>query len=168
MEKYLSFLLLLLPFFASATTPPFNPLTVDAGPDIVICAPGETVSLNGSMLEPFSGVFWEPAAGMSDPNSLTDIYVPNAFSPNGDGINDIFQIYAGGNGIAKVNSFRIFSRWGESVFEYFDFQPNDPQFGWDGKHKGQEMNPAVFAWFAEVELIDGDVRLLKGDVTLLR
>jgi len=97
-----------------------------------------------------------------------DIYVPNAFSPNGDGINDIFHIYAGGNSIQEIKSFQIYSRWGESVFEYFDFQPNNPQFGWNGMHRGEEMDPAVFVWFAEVELIDGSTRFLEGDVHLTK
>ena len=97
-----------------------------------------------------------------------NIYVPNAFSPNGDGFNDIFLIYTGGNGIAQINSFQIFSRWGESVFQQYNFPPNDPQHGWDGKHKGELMNPAVFAWFAEVELIDGTKKLIKGDVLIAR
>ncbi len=97
-----------------------------------------------------------------------DIYVPNAFSPNGDGINDVFHIYTGGNGVAKINSFLIFSRWGEKVFELYDFPPNNPDYGWDGKYRAAVMNPAVFAWFTEVELIDGSVKLLKGDVTLMK
>ena len=97
-----------------------------------------------------------------------DIYVPNAFSPNGDGTNDLFLIYAGGNAISKINSFKIFSRWGESVYEQYNFPPNDPQYGWDGKHKGEMMNPAVFVWFTEVELVDGSVRFLEGDVTIIR
>jgi len=97
-----------------------------------------------------------------------DIYVPNAFSPNGDGINDIFLIYAGGNAVSEIKSFLVFSRWGESVFELYKFQPNIPQFGWDGKYRSEPMNPAVFAWFAEVELIDGSTRLLEGDVTLMK
>ncbi len=97
-----------------------------------------------------------------------DIYVPNAFSPNGDGINDVFLIYAGGNAIAEINSFLIFSRWGESVFEYYNFSPNDPQFGWDGKFRNEILDPAVFIWFAEVELIDGSKRLLEGGVNLVK
>ncbi|MEZ4955058.1 MAG: gliding motility-associated C-terminal domain-containing protein [Saprospiraceae bacterium] len=97
-----------------------------------------------------------------------NIFVPNAFSPNGDGTNDLLLIYAGGNGILKINSFLIFSRWGESVFQQFNFPPNDPQYGWNGKHKGELMDPAVFVWFAEVELIDGSTRLLEGGVTLIR
>lgn len=95
------------------------------------------------------------------------VYVPNAFSPNGDGANDKFEIYAGSS-VKKINSFLVFNRWGETVWEYTDFDPNDPAAGWDGLHRGEELNPAVFVWFAEIEFIDGVVEIFEGDVTLLR
>ena len=98
---------------------------------------------------------------------VRDVFVPNIFSPNDDGRNDIFYIQSGGQ-VANVKSFQIFNRWGESVYETFNFQPNDPNYGWDGEFRGEKLNPAVFVWFAEVEFIDGEVLLLKGDVTLLR
>ncbi|MBI1227383.1 MAG: T9SS type B sorting domain-containing protein [Bacteroidetes bacterium] len=96
------------------------------------------------------------------------VYVPNAFSPNGDGINDLLQVFAREGQVRKVKSFLVFDRWGESVFRYFDFQPNDPAFGWDGTHRGQPLNTAVFAWFAEVEFVDGTAELFEGDVVLMR
>ncbi|WP_367389171.1 gliding motility-associated C-terminal domain-containing protein [Lewinella sp. LCG006] len=96
------------------------------------------------------------------------IYVPNIFSPNGDGDNDVFYIFSDDNTIEKINSFRIFERWGSLVFERTDIQPNDPNVGWDGTHRGETLNPAVFVWFAEVELKNGDLKVLKGDVTLIR
>ncbi|MBK7407361.1 MAG: gliding motility-associated C-terminal domain-containing protein [Saprospirales bacterium] len=96
------------------------------------------------------------------------IYVPNVFSPNGDGENDVFYIFARDKNVKEIRSFLVFNRWGESVFEYYHFQPNNPAFGWDGNHRGQPVNPAVFAWFAEVEFIDGRVELFKGDVSLVR
>lgn len=95
------------------------------------------------------------------------VYVPNAFSPNGDGTNDVLIVYAGSQ-VSRVKSFLVFNRWGETVYQYFNFQPNDPASGWDGNHRGQIMNPAVFAWFAEVEFIDGSTELYEGDVTLMR
>jgi gliding motility-associated-like protein len=97
-----------------------------------------------------------------------NIYVPNAFSPNGDGTNDVFMIFAGGNSIQTIRSFLVFDRWGETVYQYYDFEPNNPVYGWDGNHRETPMNSAVFVWFAEVELIDGSVELLKGDVSLVR
>ncbi|MBK8566609.1 MAG: gliding motility-associated C-terminal domain-containing protein [Saprospiraceae bacterium] len=95
------------------------------------------------------------------------IYIPNGFSPNGDGTNDVFMIFSGPE-VQKIKSFLVFDRWGEAVFEYFDFEANNPAYGWDGRWRGQIMNPAVFAWFAEVEFKDGTVELFKGDVTLVR
>lgn len=97
-----------------------------------------------------------------------DVYVPNAFSPNDDGINDKFMVFSNLELPVKVNKFMVFSRWGESLYQQFDFMANDINYGWNGWHRGKPMDPAVFAWFAEVEFIDGSKRLLKGDVTLIR
>jgi gliding motility-associated-like protein len=97
-----------------------------------------------------------------------DIYIPNVFSPNADGVNEIFYIFAKENSIKNINSLQIFTRWGELVFEIYDFLPNDPQFGWDGFYRGVPMNSAVFVYWTEVELINGEVIILKGDVTIIR
>ncbi|RMF32633.1 MAG: gliding motility-associated C-terminal domain-containing protein [Bacteroidetes bacterium] len=96
------------------------------------------------------------------------MYIPNAFSPDGDGINDLFYIFAREGSVREIKTFLVFSRWGETVWEYHNFQPNDPAAGWDGTHRGQLMNPAVFVYFAEIEMIDGSIRLFEGDVTLIR
>ena len=96
-----------------------------------------------------------------------DVYVANVFSPNGDGENDVFFIQASAS-VARIKTFRVFNRWGEPVYEAFDFQPNDPAFGWNGMHRGEPVNPSVFAWFAEIEFLDGVVELLEGDVTVVR
>jgi len=95
------------------------------------------------------------------------VYVPNAFSPNNRDDNELFKIF-GANNVAKVKSFLVFSRWGETVYEYYNFTLDDPGNGWDGKNRGEYMNPDVFTWYAEVEFTDGVVREYKGDVTLLR
>ncbi|MEN0003463.1 MAG: gliding motility-associated C-terminal domain-containing protein [Bacteroidota bacterium] len=96
-----------------------------------------------------------------------NIFIPNAFSPNNDGDNDELIIF-GGSDVAKVNSMRIFNRWGEQVFKQLNFFPNDPATSWDGTFRGQVVNGGVYVYMAEVELIDGEVVLLKGDVTVLR
>ncbi|MFQ5448775.1 MAG: gliding motility-associated C-terminal domain-containing protein, partial [Saprospiraceae bacterium] len=101
-------------------------------------------------------------------NRQVDIYVPNVFSPNDDGINDRLVLFAKPGLVSKVLLFRVFSRWGESVFEAQDFLPNDLSYGWDGRHRGKPLDAGVFVWFAEVELIDGSREVLKGEVTLLR
>jgi gliding motility-associated-like protein len=95
------------------------------------------------------------------------VYVPNVFSPNDDGINDIFTIYAG-KSVTNIKSFVVFSRWGETMYSHGSFTPNDPTVGWDGKHRGKEMQPAVFTWYAEIEFVDGRTELYKGDVSLVR
>jgi gliding motility-associated-like protein len=113
--------------------------------------------------------------GCTDEDTLTvfvdrkkHIYVPNAFSPNNDGVNDVFQIFAKPGTVKKIKSFLVFSRWGETVWQYYNFQPNDPAYGWDGMYRGQQMDPALFAWFAEIEFVDGSTKLFKGDVLLSR
>ena len=96
------------------------------------------------------------------------IYVPNAFSPtNLDGINDNFMIYSKPGVVVQINSFQVYSRWGQLVYEDYDFPPNDPAYGWDGMNDGKMLNPGVFVYYAEVELIDGTVEIIKGDVALV-
>ena len=68
----------------------------------------------------------------------------------------------------EIKSFLVFNRWGETVFERYNFQPNDPSLGWDGRFRGQMMNAAVFVYYLEVEFIDGETELFKGDVMLMR
>ncbi|HMG15062.1 MAG TPA: gliding motility-associated C-terminal domain-containing protein, partial [Saprospiraceae bacterium] len=95
------------------------------------------------------------------------VFVPNAFSPNGDGINDRLTVYAGPE-VLKIKSFNIYSRWGEHIFEQNDFPPNALHYGWDGKARNKEFGPATFVWVAEVEFLDGLVLLYKGDVNILK
>ena len=95
------------------------------------------------------------------------VFVPNAFSPNGDGINDVLRIFAG-TGIERIHQFRVFDRWGETMFVATDFSPGDTNVGWRGDFRGQAMSPAVFVWTIEVELSDGRREMLSGDVLLTR
>jgi gliding motility-associated-like protein len=88
------------------------------------------------------------------------IFVPNVFTPNGDGNNDI--LYVRGFNIDRVH-FRIFNRWGELVFETRDLRQ-----GWDGTFKGQIAEGRVFGYVAEIECFGGDRNILQGNVTLLR
>jgi gliding motility-associated-like protein len=96
-----------------------------------------------------------------------NVYIPNIFSPNNDGANDLFFINAGSS-VTNIQSFVIYNRWGEPVFETYNIPPNDPSKGWDGTFRGELMNSAVFTYFAELEFVDGEVILFKGDVTLMR
>jgi len=100
---------------------------------------------------------------IKDPN----IYVPNSFSPNSDGINDFFTVYAKTSAVKQIRSFQIYDRFGERVFARENFNPNYDQMGWDGRFEQQPMNPGVFIWKAEIEFIDGRIEQLYGDVTLM-
>ena len=97
-----------------------------------------------------------------------NVFIPNAFSPNGDGANDLFMIFARSESIKEIKHFELFGRWGEKVFQADRFQPNDPAFGWDGKLRGETVDPGVFVYYAEIEFIDGYTEIYKGDFTLLR
>ena len=95
------------------------------------------------------------------------VHIPNVFSPNGDGVNDRFMLF-GGFAAREVRSLRVFSRWGELVYESRNMPLNDERFGWDGTFNGQPLAPGVFAFFAEVEFLDSEILIFEGDVTLVR
>ncbi len=94
------------------------------------------------------------------------IYVPNVFSPNNDGVNDGFTLFTN-HEVEEIENLRVFSRWGELVFERESFQPNDESLGWNGIFRGQPMGVGVFTYTAKVRLIDDSTRILGGDVLLL-
>ncbi|MCH2046653.1 MAG: gliding motility-associated C-terminal domain-containing protein, partial [Saprospiraceae bacterium] len=95
------------------------------------------------------------------------IGVAAAFTPNGDGTND-YLFVQGDDKVAQINVFRVYSRWGELVYEGTGLTINEATQGWDGTYKGKPMNSGVIAWYAEVEFLDGHVEIIKGDATLLR
>ena len=98
--------------------------------------------------------------------SGANVFIPNTFSPNGDGANDKF--YPRGKGLFKVKAFRIFNRWGELVFMKNDFMPNDENAGWDGTYKGQRLNPDVYVYTVDIQCNSSNTLALKGNITLIR
>jgi gliding motility-associated-like protein len=96
----------------------------------------------------------------------TELFVPNAFSPDGDGINDVLLVQ--GKGVKMVKSFKIFSRWGELVFERSNFVPGDRSAAWDGKIRGNPAPPDVFVYIAEVICEKGLPSSFKGNVAILK
>ncbi len=90
-----------------------------------------------------------------------DIYVPTAFTPNGDGRNDKFYPFP--VGIKSINYFRVFNRWGQQVFS--STQLND---GWDGKLGGAEQSSGTYVWMAQALTKDNKVITKKGIVTIIR
>ncbi len=98
---------------------------------------------------------------------IRDVYFPNAFSPNNDGSNDQFYIHAGPEA-NNVQSLRIFSRWGELVFEQLNFTPNDPIHGWNGTNQNRLLDSGVYIWQAAIDFIDGETVIYTGDVALVK
>jgi gliding motility-associated-like protein len=94
-----------------------------------------------------------------------NLFMPNTFSPNGNGSNEIF--YPRGKGIERIKTLRIFNRWGEVVFERNNFQPNDPAAGWNGTYKGKKPQSDVYVYQVEVFCENGDTIKLNGNVSLL-
>lgn len=91
------------------------------------------------------------------------LYIPNAFTPNGDGENDYFKPYAP-VGIVKKMYFAVYDRWGELIYE----SDNINDKGWDGTFRGKQLTPDVYVYFFEATCIDKDTFTKKGNVTLIR
>jgi gliding motility-associated-like protein len=94
-----------------------------------------------------------------------NLFMPNTFSPNGDGNNDYF--YPRGTGLERVKLLRIFNRWGEVVFEKRDVPVNDPTAGWDGTYKGKKPLADVYIYQVEVFCENGEIIRLNGDIALI-
>ncbi|HEY1112287.1 MAG TPA: gliding motility-associated C-terminal domain-containing protein, partial [Chitinophagaceae bacterium] len=76
------------------------------------------------------------------------VYIPNTFTPNHDGVNDVFALK--GYGIRQVKSLRIYNRWGEVVFERKDFEPGDRSAAWDGRYKGLPVPVGSYVYIAQM------------------
>ncbi|WP_018612736.1 T9SS C-terminal target domain-containing protein [Segetibacter koreensis] len=94
------------------------------------------------------------------------VVIPNAFSPNGDGINDVF--YPTGNDASNVKSFTIYNRWGRQVFGVNNVSGNDPGYGWNGTVNGKPAEVGVYYYIIEVVGVDYKITKYAGYVTLLK
>jgi gliding motility-associated-like protein len=115
------------------------------------CGPSETSSIQCATLE-----YIAPS-----------VYIPNVFSPNNDGINDLIYVQSNAP-VSEVNKFIVFDRWGNIVFEDQDFLPNDPDHAWNGSFSGQFLNPAVYSYQVELSTVYQDKIKLSGDITLIK
>ena len=86
--------------------------------------------------------------------------VPNAFSPNGDGLNDVLRILSSGY---TLRQFKIYNRRGQEVFS-----SRDIRLEWDGRFKGSPLGMDTYFWYAEIGLPEGIAEIRKGDILLLR
>ncbi len=88
--------------------------------------------------------------------------VPTGFSPNGDGVNDVFRIARWLN-VARIDDFAVYNRWGQKVFSTTNIEE-----GWNGTYKNERADLGVYVWFLSAQTKDGKQVLRKGNVTLLR
>jgi gliding motility-associated-like protein len=95
-----------------------------------------------------------------------NVFIPNTFSPNGDGANDIF--YPRGTGLFKIKTLRIFNRWGQTVFEKNSFDANDAAAGWDGSFRGTKLNPDVYVYTIDIICDNNSILVYKGNVALIQ
>ncbi|MBP1652783.1 MAG: hypothetical protein H6Q26_2940, partial [Bacteroidetes bacterium] len=92
------------------------------------------------------------------------VFVPNAFTPDGLPENRILMVRA--SGISAVKSFRVFNRWGRVMYERSNFAPNSSEFGWNGYINGKKADTGVYVYTVEVVCENGTPYTLKGNVTL--
>jgi gliding motility-associated-like protein len=95
-----------------------------------------------------------------------NVFIPNTFSPNADGANDIF--FPRGTGLYTIKQLRIFNRWGEEVFTRSNFNANDEKAGWDGTFKGQKLTPDVYIYIMDIQCQNNSVLVYKGNIALIK
>ncbi len=111
--------------------------------------------------------------GCADEDQMTvfvndeNIFLPTVFSPNGDGQNDFFTLYSK-NYIQEIVLFEIFDRWGGKLFSRKNFQPNIPEYGWDGIYKDKPVAPGVYVY--QIQFIDteGHLKSRPGEITVVK
>ncbi|HHB78544.1 MAG TPA: gliding motility-associated C-terminal domain-containing protein, partial [Saprospiraceae bacterium] len=97
-------------------------------------------------------------------DGCSDFFVPNVFSPNGDGKNDFFQIYLRDDNV-KILSCRLFNRWGNMIY----ISENNNLFRWNGRYKDKSLEAGVYVYSIEYQTIgDETIKIAKGDLTLIR
>ncbi len=105
----------------------------------------------------------------------SSLFIPNAFSPNADGENDIFYVRNELNpSIKKISEFRVFDKWGAKMFDVRDLHegqqavPENPYFGWDGNFRGDKAEAGVYRFQIVIEYVDGVSQTFDGSLILIR
>lgn len=94
------------------------------------------------------------------------VSIPNAFTPNGDGLNDLFQINAEPDAI--ITEYSIYNRWGELLYSPIEFSLNSPDYWWDGTYNGSKVGLGVYVYVITIELANGDIIKRNGFITVLK
>ncbi|MEO0338296.1 MAG: gliding motility-associated C-terminal domain-containing protein [Bacteroidota bacterium] len=103
-------------------------------------------------------------------NRARNVFIPNVFSPNGDGRNDELRVYAC-RGVSAVNYARVFDRWGSLLYQEQNIGIPDCAGGtvlWDGKFNGRDLPAGVYVYIIEVEFIDNVTLVYRGDISIIR
>lgn len=94
-------------------------------------------------------------------------YAPTAFTPNNDGVNDVFYV-PGNDCIVQIAELVVYDRWGEVIFRRENFPAADPTYGWDGRYQGQLAEPGVYTLKVRIDFLKGLTHRYNGSVTLVR
>ena len=95
------------------------------------------------------------------------IFIPTAFSPDGNGVNDKFTLYAD-NSVERVTRMQVYNRWGILMFQKADFLPNNEADGWNGSFNAGAVVPDIYIYFFEVLFKNGKTEIFSGDISILR
>lgn len=107
------------------------------------------------------------AGGVVKVDVYTPLSIPNAFTPNGDGTNDIFYVLSGPPGTI-IASMQVFDRWGQRVFGVHDIPPGDRAYGWNGNIAGRPAAAGTYVYLIAVRLPNGSPEVFKGTVEMVR
>ena len=118
--------------------------------------------INGNDTVAYTKDYWQDAQPITIQISEIKLEMPNAFSPNGDGINDIYRAKNNYQSIVEFDAY-IFNRWGQKIYEW-----HDPAGGWDGKFNGKDVKQGVYFVLVKAKGADGRKYNIKKDVNLLR
>jgi len=125
--------------------------------------------INGSFILDDCGT----CLSIDDPNFMEDcltnkVFIPNAFSPNGDGINNVFEVKSSASEATQIKSYLIFNRYADKIYEAYNFDIYSDTYWWDGSYQNIIQPLGVYVYFIEVEFKDGISKTYKGNVTLVR
>ena len=131
----------------------------DAGTHLVVCY---AMFIQGTDTVAYTDEYWNETGPITVTISESRLEMPNGFSPNGDGINDIYKAKKGWQSIVDFHAY-IFNRWGQKLYEW-----TDPNGGWDGTFHGKDVKEGVYFCLVKAKGADGRNYHIKTDVNLLR
>jgi hypothetical protein len=155
------------------TAPPGRPVSFQWSPSIglsCVQCPGPTVQAIDNQLFVVKITDADGCMAFDTVRILVDkdrpVYVPNVFAPHKPYPNDHFTLF-GGPAAEQILLFRVYDRWGSLIFETSNIALNEPNLGWDGRYKGQDVH-GVFTFYATVRFVDQSQAVYEGSVTVVR